>query len=174
MSANTSPKLELLLVLEQSRTWSNARDSRQHKCRPMPKLTKWITAAIPCNPYLVHGAFVNFFWPCVGRLKYGTFCLCLSCLASLCSIRENTVTKIIWFLILRHSFWCVFPHIGSIDIPFSSYPLKAKYVELMGKDKGYNSSHAYCQVKRELWNFLKWFWKGFLKWYDGVGENGLT
>jgi hypothetical protein len=41
----------------------------------------------------------------------------------------------------------VFPHLGSTDIPFSSYPLKAKYVELMGKDKGYNSSHAYCQVK---------------------------
>jgi hypothetical protein len=46
-----------------------------------------------------------------------------------------------------HSLWCVFPHLGSTDIPFSSYPLKAKYVELMGKDKGYNSSHAYCQVK---------------------------
>jgi hypothetical protein len=41
----------------------------------------------------------------------------------------------------------VFPHLGSTDIPFSSYPLKAKYVEPMGKDKGYNSSHAYCQVK---------------------------
>jgi hypothetical protein len=41
----------------------------------------------------------------------------------------------------------VFPHLGSTDIPFSSYPLKAKYVELMGKDKGYNSSHANCQVK---------------------------
>jgi hypothetical protein len=34
----------------------------------------------------------------------------------------------------------VFPDLSSIDIPFSSYPLKAKYVELMGKDKGYNSS----------------------------------
>jgi hypothetical protein len=41
----------------------------------------------------------------------------------------------------------VFPHLGSTNISFSSYPLKAKYVELMGKDKGYNSSHAYCQVK---------------------------
>jgi hypothetical protein len=29
----------------------------------------------------------------------------------------------------------VFPHLGSTDIPFSSYPLKAKYVKLMGKDK---------------------------------------
>jgi hypothetical protein len=41
----------------------------------------------------------------------------------------------------------VFPHLGSTDIPFSSYSLKAKYVELMGKDKGYNLSHVYCQVK---------------------------
>jgi hypothetical protein len=60
------------------------------------------------------------------------------------------ITMIIWFLNLRHSgtpFLCVFPHLGSTDIPFSSYPLKAKYVELMGKDKGYNSSHDYCQVK---------------------------
>jgi hypothetical protein len=40
----------------------------------------------------------------------------------------------------------VFPHLGSTDVPLSSYPLKAKYVELMGKDKGYNSSHIYCQV----------------------------
>jgi hypothetical protein len=26
---------------------------------------------------------------------------------------------------------------------FSSYPLKAKYVKLMGKGKGYNSCHVY-------------------------------
>jgi hypothetical protein len=82
MTANTSPKLELLLVLEQSWTWSNARYSRQHKCRPMLKLTKWISAAIPCGPYLLHGAFVEFFSPCLGWLKGGTSCLCLSCLAS--------------------------------------------------------------------------------------------
>jgi hypothetical protein len=30
---------------------------------------------------------------------------------------------------------------------FSSYPLKAKYVKLMGKEKGYNASHVYCQAK---------------------------
>jgi hypothetical protein len=57
------------------------------------------------------------------------------------------VTMILWFLNLRHSHWCVFPHLGLTDIPFSSYPLKAKYVELMGKDKGYNSNRVYCQVK---------------------------
>jgi hypothetical protein len=30
---------------------------------------------------------------------------------------------------------------------FFILPSKAKYMELMGKYKGYNSSHAYCQVK---------------------------
>jgi hypothetical protein len=30
---------------------------------------------------------------------------------------------------------------------FSSYPLNAKYVELMGKGEGYNSSYVCCQAK---------------------------
>jgi hypothetical protein len=51
-------------------------------------------------------------------------------------------------------------------------------VELMGKDKGYNSSHVYCQAKgwskKEIRKLSQWFWKGFLKWYDGGGENGIT
>jgi hypothetical protein len=65
----------------------------------------------------------------------------------------------------------VFPHLGSTDIPFSSYPLMVKYVELMGKDKGYNSSHVYCQVKG--WpkkscaifsnDFGKGFWNGLME-----------
>jgi hypothetical protein len=58
-----------------------------------------------------------------------------------------------------------FPHLGSTDIPFSSYPPKAKYVELMGKDKGKNSSHAYCQVKgwskKSYETFSNDFGKGF-------------
>jgi hypothetical protein len=80
MSANTSPKLKLLLVLRQSQIWSCARDSRQHKCRPMLKLTKWINVAIPCSPYLPHEALWNFS-PRLGWLKGGTFRLCLSYLA---------------------------------------------------------------------------------------------
>jgi hypothetical protein len=63
----------------------------------------------------------------------------------------------------------VFPHLGSIDIPFSSYPLKAKYVELMGQDKGYNSSHAYFQVKG-------WLKKGYETFSNDFGkgfENGM-
>jgi hypothetical protein len=65
----------------------------------------------------------------------------------------------------------VFPHLGSIDIPFSSYPLKAKYVELMGKDKWYNSSHVYCHVKgwskRSCKIFSNEFGKGF---WNGMME----
>jgi hypothetical protein len=71
----------------------------------------------------------------------------------------------------------VFPHLGSTDIPFSSYHLKAKYVELIGKDKGYNSSHVYCQVKgwskKSCEIFSNDFGKSFLKLYDGGVENGL-
>jgi hypothetical protein len=48
---------------------------------------------------------------------------------------------------------------------FSSYPPKAKYVELMGKGKGYNSSYVYCQAKgwstKSYENFLNDFGKGF-------------
>jgi hypothetical protein len=61
MSTNTTPKLKLFLVLEQSQTSSNARNSIQHKCRLIRKLTKQIIVAIPHGPYLAHGAFVEFF-----------------------------------------------------------------------------------------------------------------
>jgi hypothetical protein len=68
----------------------------------------------------------------------------------------------------------VFPHLGSTDIPFSSYPLKAKYVELMGKDKGYNSNPAYCQVtgwsKKIYEIFSNNFGKGF---ENGMMEGGM-
>jgi hypothetical protein len=60
------------------------------------------------------------------------------------------VKMILWFLDLRHScslFGLCFLTSAQQIFFFSSYPRKAKYVELMGKDKGYNSSHVYCQVK---------------------------
>jgi hypothetical protein len=69
----------------------------------------------------------------VERWNLSSVSLLLSLLLK--SIRENMVTMILWFLNLRHSLWCVLPHLGLTDIPFSSYPLKAKYMELMGKDK---------------------------------------
>jgi hypothetical protein len=97
------PKLKLLLVLEQSQTWSNARNSRQHKCRPLFKLSKRINVAIPCGPYLPHGAFVSFFnlsWA-VERWNISSVSLLLSLFLK--SIRENMITMILWFLKIRHS-----------------------------------------------------------------------
>jgi hypothetical protein len=29
-------------------------------------------------------------------------------------------------------------------------------------------------VQKELRKHSQWFWKGYLKWYDGGGENGIT
>jgi hypothetical protein len=61
------------------------------------------------------------------------------------SIGEN---MILWFLNISHSgtlFGGSSPRLNKYS--FSSYPLKAKYVELIGKEKGYNSSHVYCQAK---------------------------
>jgi hypothetical protein len=51
-------------------------------------------------------------------------------------------------------------------------------VELIGKGKWYNSRHVYCQAKgwskKELRKLSQRFRKGFLKWYDGGGENEIT
>jgi hypothetical protein len=97
------PKLKLLLVLKQSQTWSNARNLRQHRCRPLFKLTKRINVTIPCGPYLPHRAFVEFFtlsWA-VERWNLSSMSLLLSLFLK--STGEDMVTKIIWFLNLRHS-----------------------------------------------------------------------
>jgi hypothetical protein len=29
-------------------------------------------------------------------------------------------------------------------------------------------------VQKDFKKISQWFWKGFLKWYDGEGENGIT
>jgi hypothetical protein len=50
-------------------------------------------------------------------------------------------------------------------------------VELMGKEKGYNSRHVCCQAKgwsKKSQENSQLFWKGFLKWYDGGGDNEIT
>jgi hypothetical protein len=76
---------------------------RQHKCRPMLRLTRRIIVAIPCGPYFSHGAFVEFFtlsWA-VERWNLSSVSLLLS--PFLKSIEENMVTMILWFLNIRHS-----------------------------------------------------------------------
>jgi hypothetical protein len=145
------PKLKLLLILKQSQIWSNARDPWQHKCRPMLKLTKRINLAIPCGLYLPLGAFCRIFFTLswmVERWNVSSVSLLLSLFLK--SIRENMITLILWFLNIRHSdthfLVCGFsPQFNNCS--FSSYPLGAKYVELMGKENGYNSSHVYCHAK---------------------------
>jgi hypothetical protein len=69
----------------------------------MLRLTRQINAAIPCGPYLPHGVFVEFStlsWA-VERCKLPSVSLLLSLFLK--SIGENMVTKIIWFLKIRHS-----------------------------------------------------------------------
>jgi hypothetical protein len=69
----------------------------------MLRLTRRINAAIPCGPYLPHGAFLEFFtlsWA-VERWNFSSVSLLLGLFFK--SIGENMVTKIIWFLNLRHS-----------------------------------------------------------------------
>jgi hypothetical protein len=132
---------------------------------------------IPCGPYLPHGAFMEFFtlsWA-VERWNISSVSLLLSLLLK--SIGENMIAMILWFLNIRHSgtlfgMWFLTSAqqmflliLGSSTLgtrvlflvcgsspqlnkcSFSSYHLKAKYVELMGKGKWYNSSHVYCQPK---------------------------
>jgi hypothetical protein len=57
------------------------------------------------------------------------------------------IAMILWFLNIRHSGALCGSSPRLNKCSFSSYPLKAEYVELMGKEKGYNSSHVYCQAK---------------------------
>jgi hypothetical protein len=102
MSANTSPKLELLLVLELSQTWSNAKDSRQHKCRTMLKLTKWINVDLTIPTYLME-LFVEFFTSSLAVERWNLSFVSLLPSLFLKSIRENMITMILWFLNSRHS-----------------------------------------------------------------------
>jgi hypothetical protein len=65
------------------------------------------------------------------------------------SMRENMIAMILCsstlgtqtlFLVCGSS-----PRLSNCN--FSSYPIWAEYVEVMGKEKGYNSSHVYYQAK---------------------------
>jgi hypothetical protein len=61
------------------------------------------------------------------------------------SIGENLI---LWFLNINHSGTIfVIPHLGSTNVPFHSTHVKTKYVELIGKEKWYNSRNIYCQAK---------------------------
>jgi hypothetical protein len=100
MSANTSPKVELLLGLKQSQPWSNARDVRQHKsvdtCLDLPNKLIWQYHVIPTH-------LMELWWnfsPCLGRLKDGAFHLSLLLSLFPESIGDN---MILWFLNIGHT-----------------------------------------------------------------------
>jgi hypothetical protein len=62
-----------------------------------------LNVAIPCGPYLPHGAFVEFFtlsWV-VERWNLSSMSLLLSLFLK--SIREKMIAMILWFLNIRHS-----------------------------------------------------------------------
>jgi hypothetical protein len=98
------------------------------------------------------------FSPYLERLKGGTFRPCLPLTLFLKSIGENMVTMIIWFLNLRNS--CTL-----FDVCFltSAQHIFIFHPTLMGKGKGYNSSHAYCQVKG-------WFKKSYETFSNDFGN----
>jgi hypothetical protein len=138
----------------------------------MLRLTRRINMVILCGPYLTHEAFVDFFtlsWA-VERWNLSSVSLLLSLFLK--SIGENMVTKIICFLNLMHSgtlSGVCFRTSSQQIFLFSSYPLEDKYVEHVGKNKGYNSSHAYCQVKGWSKNSYETFSNDFGKCF----ENGM-
>jgi hypothetical protein len=115
-------------------------------CSNLPNESVWSYLVVPT--YLIE-LFVEFFttsWR-VERWNISSMSLLLSLILK--SIGETMITMILWFLNIRHS-GTLFLSDSSTRLSqcsFSSYPLKTKHVELMGKEKGYNSSHVYCQAK---------------------------
>jgi hypothetical protein len=103
MSTNTFPKLELLLIIEQSQTWSNVSDSRQHKCRPVLRHTKWINEVIACGPYLPHRAFCEIFHLVMGGWKVEPFVRFFPTQPLFEINRREYNTVILWFLNIRYS-----------------------------------------------------------------------
>jgi hypothetical protein len=72
---------------------------------------------IPYDPYLPHGALVEFFtfsWV-VERWNLLSVALLLSLFLK--SIGENIIAMILWLLNIRHSFRYVVPHVGSTNVP---------------------------------------------------------
>ena len=114
-------------------------------CLDLPNKLMWSYLAVPTH-------LMELWWsssPCLGRLKDGTFYLCLSYLASFWNQSERIWTMILWFLNIRHlgtlfGMWFL---TSARPIFLFILPLKAKYVVLMGKEKGYNLSHVYYQAK---------------------------
>jgi hypothetical protein len=103
-------------------------------CSNIPNKSMWPYLAVPTYLMELLQNFFNLSWA-VERWNLSSVFLLLSLFLK--SIGENMVTTIIWFLNLstRALFLvCVSkPRLNKCS--FSSNPLKAKYVELIGKEK---------------------------------------
>jgi hypothetical protein len=108
-----------------------------------------MNVVIPCGPYSPHGALVEFFTLSWAVERWNLSSMSLLVILFLKSIRENMIAIILWFLNVRHSgtlfgmwfltlaqqlFLHILPSIGRICGDHD-------------KEKGYNSSHVYCQAK---------------------------
>jgi hypothetical protein len=125
---------------------------------------------IPYGSYLPHGALVELFtlsWM-VERWNLSSVSLLLSLFLK--SIGENMIASIqALFLVCGSS-----PQLNKCF--FSSYPLKGKYVELMGKKKGTTQVMYIAKLKdcsKRVNKNFSMIRKMFSTWYDGGGENGI-
>jgi hypothetical protein len=69
----------------------------------MVRLTKQTNEAIPCGPYLPHGAFCRIFYLVLAVERWNLSSVSLILSLILKSIGWIMVTMILWFLNLRHS-----------------------------------------------------------------------
>jgi hypothetical protein len=171
------PKLKLLLILEQNQTLSNARGSRKYECSPMVRLTKRINEAIPCGPYLSHGALVEFFtlsWM-VQRWNLSSVSLLLSLFFKINQREYDTMVP--QHYAPGHCFWYVVPHLSSTIVP--SHPTLYKlnmwssWVSRNGATQVIYIATKLKDGPKRVMKTLSIIWKRFLKWYDGGGENGI-
>jgi hypothetical protein len=133
------------------------------KAKPKAMHEIWDNTSVdPCldipnglmRPYLAVATyimllFVEFFTSSWAVERWNLLCVSLLLSLFFKSIRENMILYYYGSSTLRTRalfLVCGFSPLLN-KCSFSSYPLKAKYVELVSKGKGYNSSHVYCQAK---------------------------
>jgi hypothetical protein len=78
---------------------------------------------------------------------------------------------------LEHSFWYVVPHLGSRIVPFHPTLYRLNMWSSWLRRKGTTQVMYIAKLKdgsKRVKKISQLFWKGFLKWYDGGGENGIT
>jgi hypothetical protein len=121
---------------------------------------------IPCSLYLPHGALVEFFTLSWEVERWNISSVSLLLIMFLKSIGENIIAMILWFLNIRHSALFLVCHSSPRlnKCSFSSYPTKAKYVELVVKEKGTTQVMYIAKLKdgpKRVKIFFQWFRKGF-------------